>query len=147
MRWTERSDVYKAISAGLQSCQSAGYQPASRSLSLVADASGANLRKKTPLKERPAYTRKISSEEAREGYVLVVKSRLSFFPPLGNTFQLIHDHKRSRARVESYRCTCRGPALPHEHYFIRWKGLKDGDRIEIREDAKKLGRYIIRVRG
>ena len=99
------------------------------------------------MKESPAYARKISSEEAREGYVMVEKNRLTFFPPLGKTFELIRDDERGRARVESYRCTCRGPDLPHEHYFIRWKGLKSGDRIEIRKDPNKLDRYFSKVRG
>ena len=99
------------------------------------------------MEEKFAYSRKISSEEAAEEYVLVLKSKLSFFPPLGKTFQLIHNGKQKRVRVESYRCVCQGPDSPHEHYFIRWKGLKKGDRIEIREDAKKPGRYAIMVSG
>jgi len=97
------------------------------------------------MKDRRAYARKISSEEAREGYVMILKNRLAFFPPVGKTFHLIHDNVRSRARVESYRCTCRGPDLPHEHYFIRWKGLKARDRIDIREDPSKQSRYIIQI--
>jgi hypothetical protein len=98
------------------------------------------------MKEKSAYTRKISSEEAREGYVMVVKNKLPFFPPLGKAFDLIQHDKPSRVRVESYPCRCRGPDLPHEHYFVRWKGLKARDRIEIREDAKKQGRYFIQIR-
>ena len=97
------------------------------------------------MEKKFAYSRKISSEEAAEGYVLVLKSKLSFFPPLGKTFQLVQDGKQRRVRVESYRCACRGPDLPHEHYFIRWKGLRSGDKLEIREDAEKLGRFFIRV--
>ena len=97
------------------------------------------------MKERPAYARKISSEEAREGYVMILKSKLAFFPPIGKAFNLIHDRMRSTTRVESYRCTCRGPELPHEHYFIRWKELKTADRIEIREDHRSKGTYIIQI--
>jgi len=97
------------------------------------------------MKERRTYLRKISSEEAREGYVMILKSKLAFFPPVGKAFNLIQDNVRSRARVESYRCSCRGPELPHEHYFIRWKGLKTRDRIEIREDLSEQGRYIIKI--
>jgi hypothetical protein len=98
------------------------------------------------MKVSRAYARKISYEEAREGYVMILKSKLALFPPVGKEFQLIHDNVRSRARVESYRCTCRGPDLPHEHYFLRWKGLKAKDGIEIREDPSKHGRYFIRIR-
>ena len=104
-------------------------------------------REKTVMPEGRVYSRKISSEEAREKYVLVLKNKLPLFPPLGEPFHLVHDNVSIRARVESYRCICRGPDLPHEHYFIRWKGLKIGDRIEIREYATKPGRYAIMVSG
>jgi hypothetical protein len=97
------------------------------------------------MKERRAYGRKISSEEAREGYVMIMKNKLAFFPPVGEAFYLVHDNVRSRARVESYRCTCRGPDLPHQHYFIRWKGLKVRDKIEIRKDPDKRRSYLINV--
>ena len=98
------------------------------------------------MKEGHVYSRKISSEEARGEYVLVLKNKLPFFPLLREPFHLIHDKVSSRTRVESYRCTCRGPDLPHEHYFVRWKGLKPKDRVEIREDPKRQGRYLIRIR-
>jgi hypothetical protein len=97
------------------------------------------------MKETRAYVRKISSEEAREGYVMILKNQLGFFPAVGKAFHLVHDNLRSRARVESYRCTCRGPELPHEHYFIRWKGLKARDKIEIRKNPNKQGSYLINV--
>jgi hypothetical protein len=96
--------------------------------------------------ERDAYSRRISSEEAREGYILVLKSRLSSFPALGTGFELVEHGRPTRVRVESYPCSCRGPDLPHEHYFIRWKGLKPKDRVEIRKDPRKHGTYLIRVR-
>jgi hypothetical protein len=97
------------------------------------------------MKERQAYARKISSEEAREGYVMILKNKLAFFPPVGEAFHLVHHNVRSRARVESYRCTCRGTDLPHQHYFIRWNGLKARDKIEIRKDPGKQGSYLINV--
>jgi len=102
-------------------------------------------REKTVMPEGRVYSRKISSEEAREKYVLVLKNKLPLFPPLGEPFHLVHDNISIRARVESYRCICRGPDLPHEHYFIRWKGLKPKDRVEIWEDPDKRGRYLIRI--
>jgi hypothetical protein len=98
------------------------------------------------VKGRPPYSRRISSEEAREGYILVLKNKLPFFPHLEEGFDLIHADVRGRVRVESYRCTCRGPNLPHEHYFIPWKGLNAGDRVEIRRDPEKQDRYIIQIR-
>jgi hypothetical protein len=98
------------------------------------------------MKGRDAYSRKVSSEEAREGYLLVLKNMLQLFPPLGKRFDLVQDDVVDRARVESYRCTCRGPDLPHEHYFIRWKGLRPKDRVEIREDSERQGRYVVQIR-
>jgi hypothetical protein len=98
------------------------------------------------MKRRETYSRNVSSEEAREGYLLVLKNRLQLFPPLGKTFEFVQNDIVGKARVESYRCTCRGPELPHEHYFIRWKGLRPKDRVEIREDPERQGRYVVRIR-
>jgi hypothetical protein len=98
------------------------------------------------MKRRGAYSRKVSSEEAREGYLLVLKNKLNLFPPLGKRFDLLQNDVLGRAKVESYRCTCRGPELPHEHYFIRWKGLRPKDRVEIREDPERQGRYLVQIR-
>jgi len=95
------------------------------------------------MKPRNVYSRRISQEEERQGYVLVLKNRLSFFPPPGTNFSLIIDDVRRTVKVDSYSCTCRGPELPHEHYLIRWRGLKAGDRVEIRKDLKKQGTYAI----
>jgi len=94
---------------------------------------------------KASYSRRISAEEAREGYVMVLKSRLTFFPPVQRSFDLASTGLRRRTRVQSYRCTCRGPDSPHEHYFIRWKGLRRGDHVEIQKDTKKEGRYLIRI--
>jgi len=98
------------------------------------------------MKRRGAYSRKVSSEEAREGYLLVLKNKLHLFPPLEKRFDLLQNDVLGRAKVESYRCTCSGPELPHEHYFIRWKGLRPKDRVEIREDPERQGRYVVRIR-
>jgi hypothetical protein len=98
------------------------------------------------VKVRGVYSRKVSSEEAREGYLLVLKNKLQLFPPLGKKFDLVQNDAVGKARVESYRCTCRGPDLPHEHYFIRWKGLRPKDRVEIREDPERQGKYVVRIR-
>ncbi len=98
------------------------------------------------MKGRGAYSRKVSSEEAREGYLLILKNRLQFFPPLGKTFELVQNDIVGKAKVESYRCKCRGPELPHEHYFIRWKGLRPKDIVEIQEDPERQSRYVIQIR-
>ncbi|MCJ7456553.1 hypothetical protein MUP07_07390 [Candidatus Bathyarchaeota archaeon] len=48
------------------------------------------------------YSRRISQEEERQGYVLVLKNRLSFFPPPGTNFSLIIDDVRRTVKVDSY---------------------------------------------
>jgi len=97
------------------------------------------------VKGKNVYSRRVSSEEAREGYLLVLKNKLHFFPPLATDFHIVQDDVISKAKVESYRCTCRGPDLPHEHYFIRWKGLGANDKVQIRKDPDKQGTYIIHI--
>ncbi len=91
------------------------------------------------------YSRKVSSEEAHQGYVMVVKDRLPFFPPVGEAFALATESGERLARVESYHCECRGPHLPHEHYFIRLPGLATGDRVEIAKAPGEAGRYSLKV--
>ncbi len=77
------------------------------------------------------YSKKISSEEEREGYILVLKDKLPTFPPRPQKFNLVSERDVSRVSVESYSCQCRGPELPHEHYFVRWAGLKQGQKVVI----------------
>jgi hypothetical protein len=91
------------------------------------------------------YSKKVTSEEAREGYVLVLKNQLSFFPGAGRTFRLVRDGRSTRVKVESYHCTCRGPEEPHRHFFIRSKGLKTGDQVIVRKDGSKDARYMLLV--
>lgn len=82
------------------------------------------------------YTRKISSKEAKEGFIFILKNRLNFFPQLGSKFKLIDYDLIKEVSVESYPCTCRGPDLPHEHYFIQWEGLKAGDKVKITKESE-----------
>ncbi len=87
-----------------------------------------------------SYSRKISTKEAREGFIFILKKKLNFFPGLGINFKLIGDDIEKQVAIESYPCTCRGPDLPHEHYFISWEGLKVGDRIKIVKSNQE-GKY------
>jgi hypothetical protein len=81
------------------------------------------------------YRRRVSSEEEREAYVLVLKDRLSYFPPLGTAFLVVAPDGAAEVRVEAYDCLCRGPALPHQHYFIRRPGLRRGQTVTIERGA------------
>jgi hypothetical protein len=91
------------------------------------------------------YTRKISSEEASEGYILVLKNKLNLFPPIGKQFIIMHDNQKRKVKVKSYPCTCQGPDLPHEHYLIRWKGLRAKEKVENEKDTKKEMIYILQI--
>ncbi len=88
-----------------------------------------------------AYSRKISSKESQEGFIFILKGRLSFFPKLGHEFKLANDGLTREVSVEEYPCTCRGLDLPHEHYFIRWEGLNVGNRIKIIKESEEEDKY------
>jgi hypothetical protein len=92
------------------------------------------------------FARKLSTEEVKKGYIFVLKDKLSFFPTAGKPFELHSDKVQKKASVESYHCTCRGPQLPHDHYFIRWEGLKFGDKISIVKDKKAEDSYLLSFR-
>ncbi len=91
------------------------------------------------------YSRKISATEAENDYIFVLKNKLSFFPPLGNNFKITDNNLCKEVSVESYSCTCRGPDLPHEHYFIRWNGLKTGYDIKILKESENEDKYRIQI--
>ena len=93
------------------------------------------------------YSRKISSKEAQEDFIFILKSKLSFFPPLGTNFMLSNENISREVLVESYPCTCRGPDRPHEHYFISWEGLESGNKVEIIKDSEEEGKYKLQIDG
>ena len=93
------------------------------------------------------YSRKISSKEAQEDFIFILKSKLSFFPPLGTNFMLSNENITKEVMVESYPCTCRGSDRPHEHYFIQWEGLEAGNKVEIIKDSEKEGKYKLQIDG
>ena len=92
------------------------------------------------------YSRTISEEEAAEGYFMVLKDQLGFFPIGGSAFELSQGASNWTAKVESRPCTCRGNDKPHWHFFVRYDGIKAGDRITIRKDTRKSNRYMMQVR-
>lgn len=93
----------------------------------------------------PAYERDISKDEAEHGYFPVLKNKLSFFPETGSTFNVKSGLKHVNEIVESSRCECRRPEEPHEHYFIRWKGLAKRDRVFLKKMKSPKPVYSIRI--
>lgn len=88
------------------------------------------------------YQRNISLNEAEKGFIFILKNKLNFFPPLGKEFEIEKNGSVKVVKVESYPCTCRGPDLPHEHYYILWDGLKKNDSVKI---FKKGDQYSIEI--
>src|SRR5438094_10258614 len=93
-----------------------------------------------------AYSKRITSVEAKRRFVLILKDSLRVSPLDGKTFRLIHNGQPKKARVESYPCTCRGRDRPHSHYFVRTPGLRAGDRVIIQRDVKGAPRYFLQVK-
>ena len=91
------------------------------------------------------YERKISSEEAEQEYFLVLKNKLSFFPEIGLSFSIKDGDKTKRAKVESYACHCQGIELPHEHYFVKWKGLAKGDILRIQKISDIKNIFLVTI--
>jgi hypothetical protein len=92
-----------------------------------------------------SYERTISSHEAEQGYFLILKDTLPLFPKVGSTFSLTRGHMKQKAKIESYRCECQGADTPHEHYFIRWKGLVKGDHLIVRRSLRDKDLFSIRI--
>jgi len=90
------------------------------------------------------YERTITSLEAEQGYIFILKNKRSFFPEEGTPFSIIYGTKKKKAKMESYHCECMGPNKPHEHYFVRWSGLAAGDHLIIKkiEDGQQ---YSFRI--
>lgn len=76
---------------------------------------------------------------------MVLKARLAFFPPVGSPFDLDDEGWKTRAKVESRACACRGAELPHEHYFIRRAGLTKGARVEFARTSAAPATYRLRI--
>ncbi len=97
------------------------------------------------MNRKSVYSRKISSKEADNNYIFILKEKLSFFPELGDTFELEDANLNKNVKVEHYQCTCRGPDRPHQHYFIRWEGLELGDKIEIIKSSENENKYNLKI--
>lgn len=90
------------------------------------------------------YERKLSGEEAREGYVMILKDRLGFFPPPGESFELIEGGETRPVAIEAVDCDCRGPGKPHQHYRLGCHDLRAGDHVRISREGPR-GSYHLEV--
>lgn len=75
--------------------------------------------------EKRRYTRKLSGEEIRGRFIMVLKNDLDFFPKIGTVFKLKINGKDYDARLDAIECWCRGPRKPHFHYQIKFDAFRD----------------------
>lgn len=84
--------------------------------------------------DRNQMRRKISGEEARENYIMVLKKDLDFFPKVGKPFKLKVGGKEFESRVLAVECWCQGPQKPHSHYRIDTNPFRD--LVQLRRGSK-----------
>lgn len=92
------------------------------------------------------YRRKISAEEAKERYILILKNALDLFPKLGKAFTLKVADKEIEMFLEPVEVWNMGPKKPHYDYRIDAKKFWDvfplhfGKSITITKEDEKIYR-------
>ena len=92
------------------------------------------------------YRRKISAEEARERYILILKNTLDLFPKLGKAFTLKVADKEIEMFLEPVEVWSMGPKKPRYDYRIDAKKFWDvfplhfGKTITITKEEEKVYR-------
>jgi len=85
------------------------------------------------------YCRKLSTEDAATGSILIVKSRWRDFPPPMKEFMALVKGEQFATRIIAEECACVPP--PHEHYhleaahFAARLKFSRGETIEITRDG------------
>lgn len=88
------------------------------------------------------FTRKISGEELKERFIMVVKSDLEFFPKLGKPFKLKVKDKQFEVFVRTHDVWSVGPKKPLQTYRIDAKMFWDifplhfGQKVTISKKGK-----------
>jgi hypothetical protein len=81
------------------------------------------------------YTRKLSTTEVKEGFILIQKDKLKLFPEPGQAFNLRFQGKEYYTRILPVKCTCQGPDKPHCHWHLDASGfthLLRGERPSVK---------------
>ena len=90
-----------------------------------------------------SYEKKISSEEARCGFILILKNKRWMFPASGRRFNLCYRGNKLPVVVDEIACECVGPEKPHVHYHLHVPvELSAGDAVRIR---KEKGDFLLEV--
>ncbi len=82
------------------------------------------------------YQRRITKEEAEEGYIFITQDALKMFPEVDRKFYLVENKKETPVKVRSVSCICMGPEQPHKHYHLGYSPLTKDEVITIRSGAK-----------
>jgi len=67
------------------------------------------------------YRRTLSQEEVQGTKLMIMKEALKFFPKPFKKFSLAIGEKTFELAVEAEDCQCRGPAQPHQHFWLPMK--------------------------
>lgn len=73
------------------------------------------------MKKMTEYQRTLSHDEIQENRVMIMNDALKFFPKPFRKFSLAVGEKTFELAVEAEDCECRGPAQPHQHYWLPMK--------------------------
>ncbi|MFH1788747.1 MAG: hypothetical protein ABH834_05160 [Candidatus Altiarchaeota archaeon] len=94
--------------------------------------------------EKGLYSKKISSEEARCGFILILKDKRKMFPESGKRFELNHHGNKFPVVVDEIACECVGPEKPHVHFHLHIPvKLSKGDFASIKEED---GSYVLEIK-
>jgi hypothetical protein len=81
--------------------------------------------------------RTVSRKTPGDGRLEITKAAALRVERLGNAFAIDPDGTSVAGTLETFACTCRGPANPHVHYFLvaeRLKGLTPGSVLDLQLD-------------
>jgi hypothetical protein len=90
--------------------------------------------------------RTVSRKTAGDGRLEITKVAAGHIQRLAEGWRLSVDGGAAKAALGSAPCTCRGPELPHVHYFLQAEGLKElpaGSQVEVEVD-REAGRVDVR---
>lgn len=94
------------------------------------------------------YTRKLSTTEVKEGYILILKDKLRLFPEPGGSFTLRVKEQEFTTQIIETPCTCRGQDKPHVHWHLDASGfmnLLPGDRPKVTVSKTEGGVYKLEI--
>lgn len=75
--------------------------------------------------EKNVYTRRLSGEEIKGRFIMVMKKDLKFFPKIGTDFKLKVNDREFETRIDAVECWCMGPRKPHSHYHIKYDHIRE----------------------